>query len=105
MNGVKSKNGSSLKGHKFNKVYLHHDQGTYYDTDDPSILLIPLLDLQDVMNWATDEAHAIDYNVMAVTLAISQCRPHPTSLRLHLMNAHLRKLSLVDKIWRLFSRD
>ena len=63
--GVNNYNGSSLKSHKFNKVYLR-EQGTYYDTDDPSIL-IPLLTLQQVMDWATDATSAIEYDVMAVT--------------------------------------
>ena len=64
--GVNNYNGSSLKSHKFNKVYLR-DQGTYYDTDDPSILIIPLLTLQQVMDWATDATSAIEYDVMEVT--------------------------------------
>jgi hypothetical protein len=64
--GVQNGNGSSLKSHKFNKVYLR-EQGTYYDTDDPSILMIPLLTLQQVMDWATDATSAVEYDVMAVT--------------------------------------
>lgn len=68
--GVKNRNGSSLKSHKFNKVYLNR-QETYYDTDDPSILIIPLLTLQQVMDWATDATSAIEYDVMAVTFGVN----------------------------------
>ena len=65
--GVENYNGSSLESHEYSKVFLEK-QGQYYDTDDPSILIIPLLTLQQVMDWATDDTtSAIEYDVMAVT--------------------------------------
>ena len=68
LNGVKPSNSSGkishsgLKHHKYNKFYLFL-QGTYYDSKPPSMLTIPLLDLEDVLGWnGTDE-----YDVMAIT--------------------------------------
>ncbi|KAL3918678.1 MAG: hypothetical protein SGILL_004123 [Bacillariaceae sp.] len=110
LKGVKKKNGSSLKGNKFNKMYLH-EQGTYYDKDDPAILLIPLLDLQDVMDWATDDSHMIDYDVMAVTFgsnsttaarsilaaALEECTPEEIELGRQNLEAFTKGLAFSIK--------
>lgn len=69
LNGVKRTNDtrkvnhSGLKHHKFNKFYLFL-QGAHYDSRPPSMITIPLLEIEDVLDWnGTDE-----YDVMAITL-------------------------------------
>ena len=57
---------TSLKGHKFNKMYWKL-QGEHFDTDDPSFLVVPLLSLRQILDWATDQAHAIPYDVAIFT--------------------------------------
>ena len=42
---------TSLKGHKFNKMYCS-DQKVYFDSEDPSMLLVPCLPFDKVMDWA-----------------------------------------------------
>ena len=62
---------TGLKHHKYNKFYFFL-QKQYYDAKPPSILLIPLLDLDRVLNWnGTDE-----YDVMAITCgeAAEECQ-------------------------------
>ena len=68
LNGVKPANlqrkinHTGLKHHKFNKFYLFL-QKEYYDARPPAIMIIPLLELKDVLAWnGTDE-----YDVMAVS--------------------------------------
>lgn len=68
LNGVIREGSSSklhhtgVKHHKYNKLYLFM-QGTYYDSNPPSMLIIPLLPMEDILGWnGTDE-----YNVMAIT--------------------------------------
>ena len=68
LNGVKPTSSSKkishsgIQNHKYNKFYLFR-QGTHYDSQPPSMLTIPLLDLEDVLGWnGTDE-----YDVMAIT--------------------------------------
>lgn len=57
---------TSLKGHKFNKMYWKL-QGEHFDSDDPSVLVVPLLPLEQIMEWTMDAAHAFDYDVAVFT--------------------------------------
>ena len=57
---------TSLKGHKFNKMYWKL-QGEHFDSDDPSVLVVPLLPLDKIKEWARDETHALDYDVAVFT--------------------------------------
>ena len=57
---------TSLKGHKFNKMYLKL-QGEHFDSDKPSVLIVPLLPLDQILNWATDDHHAVDYDAAVFT--------------------------------------
>lgn len=68
LNGVKRQGasrrqgGSGLKHHKFNKMYLER-QGDFYDGENPVLILVPIYDLDQVLDWnGTD-----DYPVMAIT--------------------------------------
>ena len=49
LNGVRRKANTSLKGHKYN-IYMNN-QGTYYDTERPSVLVIPLLSFEEIIDW------------------------------------------------------
>lgn len=69
--GVTGTNGSSLKGHRFNKMYLK-DQKAYYDTDSPSMLIIPCLTLQQVMDWASNGTTSIAYDALVFTFGAKQ---------------------------------
>ena len=57
---------TSLKGHKFNKMYWKL-QGEHFDSDDPSVLVVPLLPLDQIRKWTTNETHAVDYDVAVFT--------------------------------------
>lgn len=63
--GVRGVQLSSLKGNKYNKFYLKL-QGSYFDTETPSILVIPILPLPEVKNWARSAEVATEYEVLAV---------------------------------------
>lgn len=63
--GVSGVHRSSLKGNKFNKLYLK-DHGEYFDTETPSILVIPILPLEIVKNWASSAESATAYDMLAV---------------------------------------
>ena len=67
LTGVKGTKSSSLKGHKFNKFYLK-DQGSLYDGDDPTMLVIPLLSLDQILDWTRDNAHSIDYDALFIAM-------------------------------------
>eukprot|EP00523_Entomoneis_sp_CCMP467_P023321 CAMPEP_0168831960 /NCGR_PEP_ID=MMETSP0727-20121128/2309_1 /TAXON_ID=265536 /ORGANISM="Amphiprora sp., Strain CCMP467" /LENGTH=461 /DNA_ID=CAMNT_0008885225 /DNA_START=21 /DNA_END=1406 /DNA_ORIENTATION=- len=64
-NGVSGKANTSLKGHKFNKMYFHQ-QETYYDTEHPSVLVIPLLSFKEIMDWGM-QGHQTSYDVLTIT--------------------------------------
>ena len=65
--GVKAGNHfTSLKGHKFNKVYCS-GQKVYFDSEDPSMLLVPCLPFDKVMDWASNKETAIDYDCLVLT--------------------------------------
>lgn len=57
---------NGLKQHRFNKMYLAQ-QAWYYERD-PALIIIPILEIRDVLNWNGKDA----YNVMAVTLGNSK---------------------------------
>mmetsp|Transcript_8398 Transcript_8398/g.16234 ORF Transcript_8398/g.16234 Transcript_8398/m.16234 type:complete len:250 (-) Transcript_8398:646-1395(-) len=57
---------TSLKSHKFNKMYWKL-QGEQFDSDNPSVLVVPLLALEEILDWATDQGHAIPYDVAIFT--------------------------------------
>jgi hypothetical protein len=57
---------TSLKGHKFNKMYWKEQQA-FFDTDDPAMLVVPLLSLDEIKNWTTNETHAVEYDVAVFT--------------------------------------
>mmetsp|Transcript_25633 Transcript_25633/g.70722 ORF Transcript_25633/g.70722 Transcript_25633/m.70722 type:complete len:421 (+) Transcript_25633:94-1356(+) len=57
---------TSLKGHKFNKMYWKL-QGEHFDSDDPSVLVVPLLPLEQIKNWTMHATHAVDYDVAVFT--------------------------------------
>lgn len=65
LNGVRGKNNTSLKSHKYNKMYFK-DQGVIYDTEDPSVLVIPLLRLDEIMGWS-QEGNQAPYNILTIT--------------------------------------
>jgi hypothetical protein len=65
LKGVLGRQQTALKGHPYNKIYLGN-QGESFDRD-PSLLLIPLLSLQDIMGWASNEDNAIEYDVAVFT--------------------------------------
>jgi len=65
LNGVHGKNNTSLKSNQYNKMYLK-SQGEVYDTDNPSMLVIPLLPLKQVMDWAM-EGHQEPYDILTLT--------------------------------------
>ena len=65
LNGVHGKNNTSLKSNQYNKMYLK-SQGEVYDTENPSILVIPLLPLEQVMDWAM-EGHQEPYDILTLT--------------------------------------
>jgi hypothetical protein len=65
LNGIHGKGNTSLKSHQYNKMYLK-DQGKLYDTESPSILVIPLLSLDQVMDWAK-EGNQKPYNILTLT--------------------------------------
>ena len=56
----------SLKGHKFNKMYWKL-QGGHFDCDDPCVLVIPLLPMDQILDWTRSEEHAIGYDVAVFT--------------------------------------
>lgn len=65
--GVKAgKHFTSLKGHKFNKVYCS-SQKMYFDSEDPSMLLVPCLPFDKVMDWASNKDTPIDYDCLVLT--------------------------------------
>ena len=52
-------------GNKYNKFCLSH-QGEFFDTEEPSNLVIPILPLATVLNWASNTQTATEYDVLAV---------------------------------------
>ena len=68
LNGVKKSgksrrsNGTGLKHHKFNKMYLER-QGDYFDRE-MVLITIPIYGLDQVLNWNGTDA----YNVLAITV-------------------------------------
>ena len=72
--GVKAgKRFTSLKGHKFNKLYCSA-QKTYFDSEDPSMILVPCLSFDEVMNWASSEETATEYDCLAITFGAKRRR-------------------------------
>jgi hypothetical protein len=57
---------TSLKSHRFNKMYWKA-QRNYFDTESPSVLVVPLLPMDQILDWATDEQHAVSYDVAVFT--------------------------------------
>jgi hypothetical protein len=57
---------TSLKGHKFNQMYWK-GQGENFDTEAPSVLVVPLLPMDQILNWAMDEQYAVSYDVAVFT--------------------------------------
>ena len=57
---------TSLKGHKFNKMYWKL-QGEHFDSDDPSILVVPLLSMDQILSWTRSNDHAVEYDVAVFT--------------------------------------
>ena len=65
--GVKAgKHFTSLRDHKFNKMYCSN-QKVCFDSEDPSMLLIPLLPFEDVMAWASNRKTAVGYDCLVLT--------------------------------------
>lgn len=62
---------TSLKGHKFNKMYWKL-QAKYFDSDTPSVLVVPLLPLEQILNWAKDHRHAVQYDVAVFTFSLNR---------------------------------
>jgi NADH dehydrogenase FAD-containing subunit len=52
-------------------MYLK-DQKLFYDTDSPSMLIIPCLTFQHVMDWARDDTTAIAYDALVLTFGENQ---------------------------------
>ena len=69
LNGVKQPaqsrrtTGSGLKHHKFNKMYLFM-QKEYFDCNVPRLIIIPIMELSDVLGWNGED----EYDVMAITV-------------------------------------
>lgn len=69
LNGIKKigsarrSTGCGLKHHKYNKMYLER-QHDFFDSDPPKLILIPVLDLGQVLNWNGTE----EYEIMAITV-------------------------------------
>lgn len=89
--GVKGKNSTSLEGQKLNKMYLA-GQKSFYDTDSPSILIIPCLPFQQVMDWATEDTTAIPYDVVVLTFSDKGRRAAGTVLQMTPRQCTLREL-------------
>lgn len=63
---------NGINGHKYNKMYFK-GQGTYYDTEHPSVLVIPLLSFQEIMDWGK-EGHQTPYDVLTITFGRKRIR-------------------------------
>ena len=72
LNGVSGMRNTSLKGHKYNKMYFK-DQRIYYDTDKPSVLVIPLLPFEGIMDWGK-EGNQTPYDVLTITFGEKKIR-------------------------------
>lgn len=57
---------TSLKGHKFNKMYWKL-QEEHFDSEEPAVLVVPLLPMEEILNWTSSPAHAVDYDVAVLT--------------------------------------
>ena len=78
--GVRGVQLSSLKGSKYNKFYLKL-QGEFFDTETPSILVIPILTLPQVKNWAQSAEVATEYDVLAVAFGKASRLVHQEVLK------------------------
>lgn len=57
---------TSLKGHKFNKMYWKL-QEEYFDSEEPAVLVVPLLPMEEILNWTRSKEQAVDYDVAVLT--------------------------------------
>ena len=71
---------SPQKGHTFNKMHCL-GQKLYFDSEDPSMLLIPCLPFDKVMNWASNKETATEYNCLVMTFGEKKRRAAETVLK------------------------